>query len=109
MYRRSKVLAVGGYHNIEGFEDYHLWVRMLINGARMACLPKVLYKFRRNPNMLNRRRGLPYLWMFLKLEKKFLNMHCLSLTDFIINIFIRTCAYLIPVRILRRIRTLLRV
>lgn len=108
MFRVSKVLTVGGYCDVKGFEDYHLWVRMMMNSSHMACIPEVLYKFRRGPEMLNRRRGLGYLRRWITLEKEFLNMGFVSLPIFLANVIMRSVVYLVPFGILRWFRALMR-
>ena len=35
MFRKSTVLAAGGYKHFPLFEDYYLWVRMLMNDAKI--------------------------------------------------------------------------
>ena len=41
MFRKSAVLKAGGYKHFPLFEDYYLWVRMLMNGARFYNIPKI--------------------------------------------------------------------
>ena len=52
MFRKSAVLAAGGYQHFPLFEDYYLWIRMLMNGqARLSVSPSkliVVYDFARN-------------------------------------------------------------
>lgn len=108
MYRRSEVLEVGGYCNMKSFEDYHLWGRMIANGSQIACIPEVLYKFRRSRDMLSRRRGLCYLQRWMTLQKEFLKIGFVSLPIFIVNIIIRTTWHLMPLGLLRRTRKLLK-
>ena len=45
MFRKSKVLAAGGYQPCPLFEDYDLWVRMYQNGCRFANLPDTLLSY----------------------------------------------------------------
>lgn len=66
--RRSMVLAVGGYRNRPGFEDYELWLRLLQAGAQLDNLPQPLVLARVGAHHLGRRRGLAYAakeWRFL--------------------------------------------
>ena len=66
--RRSMVLAVGGYRNRPGFEDYDLWLRLLQAGALLDNLPQPLVLARVGAHHLARRRGLAYAakeWRFL--------------------------------------------
>lgn len=42
MFRKSAVIAAGGYQHFSSFEDYYLWVRMLLNNARFYNIPESL-------------------------------------------------------------------
>ncbi|WP_422115091.1 glycosyltransferase [Brachybacterium sp. UNK5269] len=55
--RRSVVLAVGGYRELPLLEDYWLWERMMLGGARMANLPDVLVDYRVDGDLFARRGG----------------------------------------------------
>lgn len=46
MYRRSAVLAAGGYRDLRRGTDYDLYLRMLINGCYAENLPDTLVKVR---------------------------------------------------------------
>ena len=66
--RRPRVLAVGGYRDRPGFEDYDLWLRLLQAGALLDNLPQPLVLARVGAHHLARRRGLVYAareWRFL--------------------------------------------
>jgi glycosyltransferase involved in cell wall biosynthesis len=69
MFRREAVLAAGNYRPFRGFEDYHLWVRMLMAGSRFINLPEVLVHVRAGEGMLDRRRGLRYAGTELAFQK----------------------------------------
>lgn len=58
--RRSKILAVGGYRDRPGFEDYDLWLRLLQAGALLDNLAEPLVLARVGIDHLARRRGLAY-------------------------------------------------
>lgn len=60
--RRSAVLAVGGYRDQPGFEDYDLWLRLMHRHGPTALnnLPEVLVRARVGAAHLARRRGLTY-------------------------------------------------
>lgn len=62
VFRRSAVLAVGGYRHQPGFEDYDLWLRLLKSyGAQsLNNLPEVLVMARVGPAHLGRRKGFHY-------------------------------------------------
>ncbi|MDC1071580.1 glycosyltransferase [Gammaproteobacteria bacterium] len=67
MFRRCSVLAVGGYQDCPFFEDYFLWVRMLIGNKLLSNLERVLVHTTADNNYFSRRTGLSYRqaeWLF---------------------------------------------
>ena len=54
MFRRDAVRALGGYVEKGWPEDYDLWLRMYLNGARFAKVPETLVAWREHPNRLTR-------------------------------------------------------
>lgn len=46
MYRRSRVIEVGGYAPLRRNEDYDLFSRLLVSGAKTKNIPQVLVKVR---------------------------------------------------------------
>ena len=56
VFRRDLALEVGGYRPLAHLEDYDLWARMLVGGARFHNLPEPLLLFRSGDSMLARRR-----------------------------------------------------
>jgi glycosyltransferase involved in cell wall biosynthesis len=95
IYKKSSVLAAGGYQKFHGFEDYYLWVRMIQNGARCANISEPLVNMRAGYSILSRRGGGNYAINEIKLQYKFLDLGFITLSRFIINLAIR-----IPVRFL---------
>ena len=51
---RAALLAVGGYANDDGPEDYDLWMRLLLAGHRAAKVPEALLCWRDSPRRLTR-------------------------------------------------------
>jgi hypothetical protein len=69
MLRRQAVLAVGGYGDRPGFEDYDLWLRLLQAGDQLDNLESPLVMARVGVDHLARRRGYAYAvkeWRFLQ-------------------------------------------
>ncbi len=54
MFRRQVFDRVGGYVETDGPEDYDLWLRMLLGGARARKIPRVLLRWRDSPARLSR-------------------------------------------------------
>jgi len=60
LFRKEAVLDAGNYRAVTRMEDYDLWVRMFLAGARFANVPEILVKVRAGPEMAIRRGGLEY-------------------------------------------------
>ena len=96
MFRKSAVLAAGGYQHLPLFEDYYLWVRMLMNGAKFYNIQECLLFFRFSPEMFKRRGGWKYAVNEFRFLRMMRNMHFISFVEFIQNIFIRFSTRIIP-------------
>lgn len=96
MFKKSAVLAVNGYQHFPLFEDYYLWIRMLMNGYKFYNIQESLLYFRTTSDMFKRRGG----WKYIKTEIKFqLTIHKMGFipTSLCIkNIGIRLTVRLIP-------------
>lgn len=60
LYKQSVVKAVGGYRDMPDFEDYDLWARLFLSGARMGNLQQPLVYMRAGENQARRRGGVRY-------------------------------------------------
>lgn len=96
MFRKTAVEAAGGYKHFPLFEDYYLWVRMLLNGSKFYNIPESLLYFRSSPEMFMRRGGFSYactetryLWHIHQLGLVGLGQTCM-------NIPLRFLARVIP-------------
>lgn len=54
MFRRQRVLGVGGYRDVGPCEDYDLWVRLMLV-SRLGNVPDVLYRYRVSPSQISNR------------------------------------------------------
>ncbi len=72
MFRRSAVRAVGGYQEAPWLEDYDLWLRLYLAGARFAKLPAVLLDWRDHPQRVTRSDGRASLENLLRLKAHYL-------------------------------------
>src|SRR5690606_5739659 len=66
-YRRSAVVAAGGYGDLPLMEDYWLFVRMIANGARMINVAEPLVYYRVGDGAYERRGGRDLLRSELRL------------------------------------------
>ena len=84
--RRSTVLAVGGYRDLPLLEDYWLWERMMLGGARMANLPDVLVDYRVDEHLFARRGGWRLFASDLRLQRRFVRDRVTTPTGFLRNL-----------------------
>ncbi len=51
--RRDRFLAAGGFHDYPMYEDWDLWIRMALEGARHVAVEKAVYRVHVNPGSRN--------------------------------------------------------
>ena len=84
MFRKSAVLAVGGYNeDYPLFEDYSLWVRMLMNGSKAVNTDDTLVYMRVDDNTFERRGGKKYASDMLRFHKYLKSSKWSSLSDYL--------------------------
>lgn len=96
MFRKSAILAAGGYQHFPLFEDYYLWVRMMMNGAKFYNIQESLLFFRFSPEMFKRRGGWKYALNELRFQNRIRGMKFISYFEFIRNVFSRFFIRIIP-------------
>lgn len=70
--RVPTALAAGGYRALDHLEDYWLWERMLLAGARCGNLDEVLVDYRVDADLFARRGGWGMLASDVRLQRIFL-------------------------------------
>ncbi len=101
MYRKIIVEAAGDYQKMMWFEDYYLWVRMIMNGARFYNIQEPLVHMRAGYGQLERRSGRKYAMSEIALQKKFLRMGFINLYEFVRNVSVRLAVRIIPKGLVR--------
>lgn len=96
MFRKDAVMLAGGYRHFRLFEDYYLWVRMLLNGSKFYNIQESLLWFRTSSDMYKRRGGLKHALNEVRFQNLLRKMHFISLWQEISNILIRFTARVIP-------------
>ena len=86
MFRKSAVDKVGGYVDWFNEEDYYLWLRMYLDGAKFANLPEYLVNVRVGKEMYQRRGGKKYFLSEAKLQKYMYDNKVIGLVDFVVNV-----------------------
>lgn len=98
-YRKSAVLAAGNYQHKLLYEDYNLWCRMIMNGAKFYNVQEVLYYIRTAEAQLQRRGGIEYLKREIRFLKEFHDMGFYSFKDLSINSGIRIVLRMVPMKL----------
>jgi glycosyltransferase involved in cell wall biosynthesis len=96
VFRKSSVVAAGNYESCQGFEDYHLWARMLTLGYQLRNLKDVLVFARCGNGMQGRRGGLAYLKREIRFQSFLRRMGLLDMAGSVWNILIRGSVRLAP-------------
>ena len=72
MMRQEWFEKMGGYHEYGWPEDYDLWLRMYLAGARFAKIPQVLLEWRDHPERITRTDGRYSVENFLRAKAHYL-------------------------------------
>ena len=96
VYRRSAVLAAGGYGDFPLMEDYALFAKMLAGGARAVNVAEPLVFYRVGPEAFKRRGGTGLLRSELRLQREFLRRRFISRPEYLRNVLVRGGYRVIP-------------
>ena len=102
MFRRSLVLSVGGYpiKLTRAFEDYALWIKLLVAGYKLANLPDVLVYMRAGYAQSFRRSGFSYAQEEFNFAKFLLRIGFLNYYEFIRFLCVRIPFRFMPKRMI---------
>ena len=95
-FKKSALQAVGSYRHAPLFEDYDLWVRLLVAGYQFANLPEVLVYARAGDAMYERRGGLAYARYEWAIQQSFYQQGFLPIAQLLKNLAIRLPVRLLP-------------
>lgn len=96
MFLKKKYLEAGGYTTMRTLEDYDLYVRMLLIGARFQNLPEVLVDVRGGREMYKRRGGLVQIPIESAMLYRMYRTGFFTFGEFLSNWLIRTTVRLLP-------------
>ena len=100
MLRRDAAREAGNYRYFPGFEDYDLWIRMLMNGTAGANSPEILADVRTGEGMYGRRRGVGYIRSEWAMQKQLRGIGITSRAEFMRNALLRIPVRLLPEKML---------
>lgn len=107
VYRRSAVVAVGGYGDLPLMEDYWLFVRMIANGARVVNVAEPLVYYRVGDGAYERRGGRDLLRSELRLQRAMYREGFITRWQYLRNVVIRGGYRLTPTFIRRPVYRML--
>ncbi len=98
MFKKSDVIKAGSYVGCRGFEDYHLWIRMMSGGMRGYNLSDVLVYMRIGDGMYKRRGGMSYLKDMINFRKFMLDTGYINMPEFLSSVVAHGIVILIPAK-----------
>lgn len=96
MFKKQAVQSVGGYMEMQYFEDYWLWVRMLKEGYKAKNIEQVLVMVRAGQDMIARRGGLNYAKCVIRFEKALYGISIISFMEMTCYIIMRSMVSVMP-------------
>lgn len=94
-FRKNIILSVGSYRHIPYIEDYELWVRVLINGYKIANIDDVLVYARVGNGMVGRRGNKQYVSSWKKLSEYMLKNGMINKVEYCRNmVAVRAFVYM---------------
>ena len=99
VYKKSKVLELGGYGDLRRNQDVDLFGRMLFSGCKAKNIEESLLYFRSNEALAKRRRSWENTKSYIKTIKRFWKMGYSSFGDYFKVACAQTIMFLLPVKI----------
>lgn len=103
MLKKKDLLSAGGYISFPGFEDYHLWGRLIKQQSEVKNIDKVIVHMRTDDGLYSRRGGIRYLRQYFKLRKFLCNMGLISFSDKLFSNIIMAVNVSVPTKIREKI------
>lgn len=94
MFKKSALEKAGSYESFYLFEDWYLWVKMYLSGAKFANINDVLVNVRIF-DMANRRGGIKYYRSCVKLLNYMKKNHVIGLWKYVKSCVVRFCGYVL--------------
>ena len=96
IFRKKAVLDAGGYLTEYFPEDYFLWIRMLMNGAKFFNMQESLLFFRVSPDTIKKRGGWKYAIGEVHIQKMIYDIGFISYPSFVKNSIVRFTVRILP-------------
>ena len=96
MFRKNSILLAGGYRHFPLFEDYYLWIRLLLNGVKFYNVQESLLYFRTSPDMYKRRGGLRHALTEVRFQNHIRKLGFIGWPRMCMNVTIRFTTRIMP-------------
>lgn len=108
MYKKSKVMELGGYSSLRYGQDYELFGRMLIHNFEVTNIPESLLLFRSDNNTVLRRKNKESIDCYLKTIKEFQKAGFSSWKDYLFVYITQNLVRVLPKQIVNKAYKLVR-
>lgn len=102
MFKKKSVLDAGNYQDFHFNEDYFLWIRMMLNGAKFTNLTDKLVKVRMDEYTFQRRGGVKYYKQQKMLFRYMREKSIITYFDYKKCLFIRFIVQVISPNLIRK-------
>lgn len=99
MYKKSKVLSLGGYSDLKRNQDVDLFGRMLYSGCIAGNIEESLLWFRSNDDLAKRRKSWENTKSYINTIKKFWKMGYSGFGDYALIAVAQTGMFLMPIKL----------
>jgi glycosyltransferase involved in cell wall biosynthesis len=108
--KKNVLTRIGGYRALFGFlEDYDLFVRLILSGAKFHAIPKVLIRIRSSSAQRARRGGFRYLVNDVRFRMQCLQSGFLTKSEFVAVTLMYSVFRLVSGPVRRRVYALARI
>ena len=94
MFRKAAIERVNSYESFYLFEDWYLWIKLYLSGAKLANMDAILVNMR-CLGMASRRGGMKYYRSFVKLLKSMKENRLIGALQCIKMKIVRFCGYVL--------------
>lgn len=96
IYKKSKVLKVGGYGDFRKNQDTDLWIKMLHDGCKAANVNEYLFNFRFDNNTYKKRKSWTNTKLLIKIRWNGYKIGFSSFIDFLIVACAQLAMFIMP-------------
>ncbi|WP_445002563.1 glycosyltransferase [Exiguobacterium alkaliphilum] len=107
MFKKSKVINVGGYGPMKRKQDLDLFSRMINDGCYATNINESLVLFRSNENSFVRRKSWSYCKSYIEVQFIILKRKNCSVFDFMYVLIGQLLMYVLPIKVMKALSSLL--